>query len=79
MDESRIIIIIPKKPPLGTHPAAVVVYKRELAECVTKNRKGISVFCLGFLDTSSEDRTRVCRIGIEERKGNCAQCARMVT
>ena len=46
-----------------------MVYKRELAECVTKNRKGISVFCLGFLDTSSEDRTRVCRIGIEERKG----------
>ena len=49
-----------------------MVYKRELAECVTINRKGISVFCLGFLDTSSEDRTRVCRIGIEERKGNCA-------
>ena len=30
---------------------------------------GISVFCLGFLDTCSEDRMRVCRIGIEDRKG----------
>ena len=30
---------------------------------------GISVFCLGFLDTFSEDRMRVCRIGIEDRKG----------
>ena len=37
---------------------------------------GVSVFCLGFLDTCSEDRTRVCRIGIEERKGKL-RCARM--
>ena len=29
---------------------------------------GISVFCLGFLDTCSEDRMRVRRIGIEDRK-----------
>ena len=39
---------------------------------------GISVFCLGFLDTCSEDRMRVCRIGIEKiGKGNCASCALM--